>query len=188
MHCWVNRSGKWSNNDMIWPLRVLTAKYGGWKCLVKGTPRLGASIIWQSLHHAAQWATTNVTWTLGDGNTILFWHDKWLGTDVLSRLTLTNVPVDQHHYTVRQYWSHQDGWHLHLLVDLLPQSIMDQLSLNTPAPPGTADAPRWNQTDSGLFSVKSAENMRLPATHDSPHNLWRTIWRFKGPPRASLTL
>lgn len=77
---------------------------------------------------------------------------------------------------------------LELLADFLPQPILAQLALKTLSSSPAANVPWWTQANSGRFSIQFARDLRLNTGGDSSSTLWRTIWHFKGPPRASLTL
>lgn len=88
---------------------VLATKYGGWHALITGEQRTHCSIIWHGLGKVATWIQQHSTWEVGDGQTILFWHDIWLCDKPLSHLARRDIPTVQQTYRVRQYWHHRDG-------------------------------------------------------------------------------
>lgn len=72
-----------------------------------------------------------------------------------------------------------------LLEGVLEQLAAVQLAGSVPE---RADELIWTRTSAGQFSLAMARNLIGVAASQAEEGIWRRIWRFKGPRRASLTL
>jgi len=83
---WIWRMG--SSEDGLWK-EVLESKYGGWRSLKVSNPYRYGSLWWKDLKKV--WASKDwedkfedrVKWELGNGKSILFWEDVWVGNIAL---------------------------------------------------------------------------------------------------------
>lgn len=108
-------------------MNVLMAKYGGWQSLVKGEMKINSSSIWRSIGKAVRWIVRGIRWEVGDGNTILFWHDIWLGEEPLRTRAVQEIPREQWNMRVTDYWTERNTWRWDLLSSLLPSSLRRNL-------------------------------------------------------------
>lgn len=65
---------------------VLSHKYGGWRTLVREEKKTNCSTTWRSIGKVPTWIKRNSKWEVGDGKTVLFWRDAWLGEMPLSQV------------------------------------------------------------------------------------------------------
>lgn len=72
-------------------MRILEAKYNGFKGLVDGVEKMSNSIWWRDLKiicgdEQETWFDNLVEWSIDDGSSIRFWDDRWGGGECLENI------------------------------------------------------------------------------------------------------
>lgn len=125
---------------------------------------------------------TGISWSVGDGTSVSFWHDSWL----LKELFFAPVPADLLHVPVRYFWNGVDDWNVAQLSPLLSTQILQKLQVtNILSLEIGTDQPCWSLHSSDCFSIASLRNHVL-RQHPEPRFAWSRVWNFRGPTRASL--
>ncbi|PNX60908.1 ribonuclease H, partial [Trifolium pratense] len=162
------------------------------------------------------WFPSQVSSVLGNGNSILFWKEKWYGAaplrDLFPRLFDKEQFKDCMVSDLFQQGSYFLNWNSAWLTslsrsELLEKAELDQLLLGVVVRSDIADRRRWNSESSGMFSVKYVylflqSRLELlitePGLLDAIHKLWKNDipskvgvfgWRLlldKLPTRAAL--
>lgn len=170
--------------------RVLGSKYGRWHSIAHGSAPSQASIIWRDILSVQRQLWQGARWRVAIGEDILFWKDRWLRDVPLSAVVVAQPPASVATLYVRDFWSDTSGWDFAQLQNWLSPDILHELWQLSLLEAGSLerDILYWEPGVNGLFSA-AAVLFLLSASQQLPHmDLWRRLWVFKGPRRASMTL
>lgn len=105
-------------------------------------------------------------------------------------LLLHSPPPFQLDRKVRDFWDEAHGWDFDCLRAWLPPAVLSDFhGIRLPEVVSSQlDVPLWVPGVDDRFSLFSTKNLIRPPRSLSPLLIWRQLWRFKGPTRASLTL
>ena len=135
-----------------------------------------------------------VSFKVGNGNTVRFWEDNWLGTNTLKELfpslfrlsTLKSQPISAFLDAPRMQIEGFTSWNFHFRRNLMDREIeqlqellhrMERLTLCS----GVEDKRVWLADTSGIFSSKSAFGT-LTGDQSIPVNYpAKSIWNLKIP-------
>lgn len=126
-------------------------------------------------------------WSLGDGKTVPFWKDKWLGNFTLLELAPARVPETLQEMRARDLLSNDSGWNLRRLMSHVPEFIILRLrAIVLDTVTGDVDRLLWGENLDGKFSVKSAYSMLTSETVPKADvgKLYDRVWRVIGPERV----
>ncbi|XP_020265598.1 uncharacterized protein LOC109841134 [Asparagus officinalis] len=124
----------------------------------------------------------NVKWSIGSGDNVRFWEDKWIGYNTLAsifpesyRLALSsNVSVKSQGNFYDNKWQ----WHLLMRRSISPEAQAEKMSIlnliNNSDISQTYDQPLWTLTSNMQFSVKSFYSFLNQRGITSP--LYKVIW------------
>lgn len=144
-----------------------------------------SSSIWSGAKHKFQTVQDNVTWKIGNGETIRFWLDSWCGDPLI---TLLNIPDHLHHllqsklsnYLMNHSWSVPQAFlvaypqlHQKLLLTTIPNSYKEDKII-------------WKPSHDGNITFKDAYRFQI----SQPQHLhWaKIIWHISIPPSKSLLI
>ncbi|XP_056697525.1 uncharacterized mitochondrial protein AtMg00310-like [Spinacia oleracea] len=114
------------------------------------------SPIWSSILNQREILRKGIRWKLGNGNTINFWKDNWIGQYALSDLSGISSNHIMEDYTVSFFIDETKNWDIGKLSSVLPPETVQKIR-GIPIPVNDLqDIPIWGCTNSGEFSVKSA--------------------------------
>lgn len=168
---------------------IFNGKYGGWRSLLLQSKVTNTSHIWRAVHRVFHLLHASIHWTVGNGRSILFWLDRWLGDQPLLSHSNSDLPQDLLHATVAEFWCPRQGWRFPAFSRFLPPFVLESLSCVLPNNDGTDhDLPQWTHKTTGLFSLYSSRQQLMSAPSSNQHIPWRRVWRFKGPSRESFTI
>jgi hypothetical protein len=191
--------GKWlrrysTEPNSLWR-QVIDSKYGGqgnfWVSNRVNTPH-GVSL-WRHIRTGWDVFSQHISYTVGDGSRLRFWHDVWCGDLPLrsqfpSLFQLARAPeasvADLCHFQgTNCVWdiafnrSVQD-WEMEMIdsfMTLLYSSRIRQ---------GVADSLCWTPSSRGLFEVRSFYSVLMhPSSQD--YFPWKGVWKAKVPPRVA---
>ena len=95
-----------------------------------------ASVIWQGIKKVWHHTKNGLGWSLGDGKSIRFWFDIWVGSDnCLADITIMNIPTDLLSITVQQAIDPYRNWDWSLFQAFLPISSLLQIAAIKPPLP-----------------------------------------------------
>lgn len=164
---------------------ILFDKYGGWPALLHGHRTAGTSHIWRALKRVFPILQLNVAWQLGNRRRISF----QLGDCPLQRLCITLIPSSMSGMTVYEHWAQAQDSKYSVLENFLPPSLLDKLvALDFNGKSIVDDRPFWKGSKFGYFSVRSVRHSLQQIRQHSQHGSQKTVWKFRGPQRASFTL
>lgn len=170
--------------------QVLNSKYGGWRALLSDQPCYRPSVLWRDLQSIQRFLRKGVRWKIRNGTETLFWRDCWVREVPLLSLVISQPPTDLLDCTVREFWQEDHGWDFTCLREWLPAAILQDLRgiHLTAAESSETDVCLWSPGINGRFSLSSAKLLIRHPQVSTPSSIWRRLWKFKGPARASFTL
>ena len=190
---WLWRFGR--EGTHLWR-RVIASKYGegqaGWK--TKICRRAHGCGLWRGIHDGWESFSSHVTLVVGDGSRILFWHDKWVGDNMLKRLyPQLFVCSNDKEACISDVLCYQEGgidriWNLRFLRDFHERELGAAFSflefIQSRIPRGSGnDTSHWCLKGNGMFDTQSYYNIiRGAAASNFP---WKGVWKAKIPRRVA---
>lgn len=106
----------------------------------------------------------------------------------LINLVLCNVETEHQSATVRDYWT-GDEWKWGSLQVILSTSVLTLLhEVSLEGEEDMMDIPIWKASTSGNYTTTSARRLLSPVLEVNYPSIWKKVWSFKGPSRASFTI
>lgn len=148
-------------------------------------PKANDSYIWKKILAQRDLMRKDIRWKIGNGQSINFWLDNWLGqTNLCSLLNINSKTVDMD-LKLGQFITSDHCWNLTNLNQFLPRHVILKVQ-GIPLPTtDLSDTPIWGPTPSGLFTIKSTTWL----AHDlPPKSPWpfRWIWKLDIPPKLQI--
>ncbi|KAK8715127.1 hypothetical protein V6N13_042467 [Hibiscus sabdariffa] len=147
--------------DSLW-VNLLRAKY---KCTATIPDELSirnGSRLWKGLGVIWSDMCNNVVWNIGDGRSIKFWLDNWLGElGPLVNNAMGPVDIFLLYKSIADMGDGQGSWRWDKFSKVLLHSILARFAAtNGPTPWPVQDSIGWKGTLGAQFSVKDAYLMR----------------------------
>jgi hypothetical protein len=192
--------GKWLWRYATEPMSlwrwVVASKYGsqwgGW-CSNQGRAPHGVSL-WKQIRAGWNGFSPFITFKVGDGSRIKFWHDSWCGTQslrdsftALFRLARNqeatvadhlHIHGNTHSWDIEFSCSVQD-WEV-AVVDTFMEVLY-----STHIHRGSLDSIVWNLSTCETFEVRSFYSAMIQPSHSFP---WKSVWKAKVPSRVAFFL
>uniref|UniRef100_A0A2N9GTW6 Reverse transcriptase domain-containing protein n=1 Tax=Fagus sylvatica TaxID=28930 RepID=A0A2N9GTW6_FAGSY len=159
--------GKWlwrysTEPTSLWR-QVIDSKYGcqrsAW-CTDRVSTTHGVSL-WKHIRAGWKDFSHHISYKVGDGSQISFWHDTWCGA----------LPLRQQFPTL-------------FLLSRDPEAKVVDGSLFQVISPGASDTLCWNPSRRGIFEVRSYYYV-LIQPHPEDNFPWKCVWRAKVPLRVA---
>lgn len=178
-----------SEPSKLW-VQVLRGKYGWGRSTMYSFKTKSTSHTWRSI--ARVWPTTqlNLSWIMGNGTTIRFWRDDWVGEmGPLQHLTYADIPAAESELSLCEFVDGTGQWQLHRFQHLLPPNLNLQiLATRPPLAQDAEDLCYWNLTANGSFSVSSAYQAIRNSDLAESSASWSLFWSWPGIERTRLFL
>jgi ribonuclease HI len=178
---WSTRSGE----NALW-IEVLKGKYSrGNSNFDQVSFKMQDSSLWKNLVNI--WSTLHLYefWSIGNGNTVKAWEDRWLlPSKSIQELGLT-IPEAMRNMSVADLEDNIGCWKIDLLVPWLPASIINRIY--AVMPPNSTAAPdqrAWIGNRAANFSIASAYMLSCRFNDDDWNTVWVRIWKLKVPERV----
>lgn len=113
-----------------------------------------SSDTWKSIFSARCVVEEGIGREVKNGETTLFWLDRWLNFTPLAIAATGIIPPEERMKNVAEYWD-EGGWSWNLLAPLLPPDLMQEVARYT-LTPGQNDAAYWSKSADESFSTQSA--------------------------------
>lgn len=172
-------------------VKVVRAKYGwGNDTIPKVAQKRGASNLWKGVCSAWEHINPNISWRTGNGNLIRFWLDKWVPLEdtLVKYFDVGSYDMDVN-CTVKDFILHSGQWDAAKLSSCLPVDVVSKiLAMHIPACSDIIDRVIWHLSHDGRFTLKSAYNMHIDDQPPYHNNLFKIIWKWKGPQRVKTFL
>lgn len=171
-----------SRKDKLW-VRILRAKY---KCGDGAIPIVVRKNIesnaWRGIRRTWKHVLAGIKWHIGDGNSVNFWTDTWLGNDLL--ICDAHVTVSDER-KVSSYVSGDGDWKWDELRSVLPTGVLMNLASTLPPHDDNEnDMVVWKLNKNNLFSINSAYNSIGTCVAPPREDIWPLIWHWQGPQRV----
>lgn len=149
-----------------------------------------ASHTWRSIARAWPTALLGLAWKVGDGQTIRFWKDDWVGDmGPLQQLAYADIPDTEANLALCHYANDYGQWRWNEFQHLLPPNLLSQIAAITPpTTQETANLCFWKLFANGNFSVSSAYHILRETELSEPDARWKLIWEWPGNERTKLFL
>ncbi|XP_019155168.1 PREDICTED: uncharacterized protein LOC109152041 [Ipomoea nil] len=166
-----------TNQNKLW-VKVLKEKYVKDSSFLNATATTNSSWPWKSIIKGAKSLRSGIRWKVGNGNSLNFWHDHWMGSGPISSLPNVTIPLDAHATTVGCMITRENTWDINAIQTLLSAGIVEAIRAVPLSYAATQDdAITWPHSGTGSFTVNSAHAL-IAGYHDEPTNLgW--VWTLK---------
>ena len=179
--------------ESLWR-RVIDSKYGsmwgGWYSQI-GTQAYGVSL-WKFIRAGWNTFSNYISYMVGDGSRIKFWHDPWCGDQPLklsfpelhslARYPEATVAESMQFQGSSIHWDivfirAVKDWELEAVVSFLDLLYTSSITR------GGLDSMHWKLSRSGKFEVKSYYKVLTQVDH--PPFPWKSIWKVRVPTRIA---
>lgn len=154
------------------------------KCIHKNVVKRfqKGSRIWQSIGKG--WSILESScqqWNLGNGQSISFWHDNWLGVGPIRSFVSDLLNYNELNASVRECW-HSGDWNgLSFSLDL-PMHISQRILNFDWHPSDGSDQPFSSFVKTQIFSLKQAFHHITVSNHEKVKDIsW--VWDGRHPPK-----
>lgn len=106
---------------------VFSTKYLHNQDLFSAVPKVGMSSTWASILRGRDILFLGLQLSVGNGESIRFWLDKWALHEPFVSREDVNVPEEEKQWTVRDYLTPMGGWNWSLIQGALSQSLCNVL-------------------------------------------------------------
>jgi hypothetical protein len=148
--------------------------------------------LWKHIRLGWQHFNRYVSFSIGSGERVSFWHDRWCGEGVMKDLfpTLYHIAQDKQ-ALVSDYltWHNEEMvWSVILIRALQDWELADfttciETLYNIKIKRNVADQLRWDHIGSGLFEVQSFYHIICSGGNRTFP--WKSVWRIKVPPKVA---
>lgn len=170
-----------TKTDSLW-VNTIRCKYRcGWRDFpIIDTKRKGSNF-WNGLANTWDVFRRNLSWQVGDGETIRFWSDNWIVEgETLYSYCSARLDTDTLEVPISHYVNNDGGWNLNSIGNLLPGDLIEKIAnSNTPSIANQGDDFTWGSTPDGRFSTKSAYAIlqNQPDSIIISNTIFQTIWK-----------
>ncbi|GMI80336.1 hypothetical protein HRI_001702900 [Hibiscus trionum] len=178
------------STDQFW-VQVLRSKYKWCTSVPLTISRPRCSHLWKGVSLVWEDVRNSLIWSVGDGHSVDFWRDMWLGEvgalrDHVSDSSLRDgLPL----VSVADMVADNGSWRWPAFQHLLPQVILMRLAaVLPPQQVGVADGVGWKWEARKEFSVRSAYQVRSGSVSSSSESVWKVINHFRGLQRIKVFL
>ena len=145
-----------------------------------------ASNAWQGIMDNIHLTKEGIGHAIGDERRTKFWTHKWIdGTTLLSQVT-SDVPEEQKHRMIHEYWIPNVGWDWSQFSQYLPLTSFQIIASFELDQEGVSDSLYWVAHKSGKFSIKSVLTIVRGEHITQPISNWHWVWRTNVPQRIHL--
>ncbi|XP_019431828.1 PREDICTED: uncharacterized protein LOC109338930 [Lupinus angustifolius] len=140
------------------------------------------SSVWPGIKKHWQLIKDNSIWLLGNGNSINYWLDNWLGSPIVGLLAIPD-PISYVLQARVVDFMQDSSWIIPAWLARLHPTVCQQI-VNTPIPnASTDDKLAWLHSTDGSLSMKDAYLFTKPA--QPQHNWCKQVWSISIPPSKS---
>ncbi|CAN1797288.1 Putative ribonuclease H protein At1g65750 [Linum perenne] len=176
--------------NRLW-VQVLTTKY-----LKQGANGLEirrknwGSVLWRgvrSVWHSLRQSCQN---SVRDGRSTSFWYGNWTDSGViLADDAVQDIDDEEGCRTVAEAADVNGGWNWDFLKAYLPSEfIRHAAGMPPPIANSGEDEIIWGPDPKGIFTLKSAYEIRAAINQQASTDPWRTVWSWQGPSRIRFFL
>ena len=174
--------------------RVFKAKYFASREFM--TTNLGnrPSYAWRSISMAREVLKLGMRWHIGDGRSVKIWHDPWL--PLKGSFMVHSVPhgLDPGETVSALLQENTQRWNIKKIKEVFSEWEANVI-VAIPLPPRPrVDRLFWDETKSGIFSVKSAYHLQLRhraagltgegSVVGRDRKFWKFLWSLSIPPKV----
>lgn len=165
--------------NTVWQ-ELIQAKYLRSQSLLDCVAKLGDSPAWKGILRCTEIIKPFFRWRIGDGNSISFWYDNWLGSGRICERIEYIDPLENQLRLVNVL--QQDGYlSVHELNTVIPSNLAAELETKAIVLSDEADSKLWNGTANGEFSCQSAYKLIHSNQEAGLRRIacWKWIWKLQ---------
>ncbi|CAL1389524.1 unnamed protein product [Linum trigynum] len=124
-------------------------------------------------------------WSVRNGETTRFWTHSWVENGlILEDFTLKELTEEELSASVSSSVDESGEWDWNRMRIYLPDEMISLIA-GTDAPNSELGEDRtvWGIEKDGRFKLKSAYSLVAGEVDNSPIDVWRDLWKWKGPSR-----
>ncbi|XP_004296004.1 PREDICTED: putative ribonuclease H protein At1g65750-like [Fragaria vesca subsp. vesca] len=140
------------------------------------------SSVWHGLKRVLPLLFEHSRWIIGDGNSILFWSDKWLHSSIIQQLNMGSLSHLLNSRVADFIWDQQWALPSHF-SNLFPDCAKQILEIPLPNTP-ESDILIWEHSSSGIFSFSDGYELVRP--YFEKLDWASSVWHSFIPPRYSV--
>ncbi|KAK9169574.1 hypothetical protein Syun_001714 [Stephania yunnanensis] len=176
-----------TNPKALW-VKLMRAKYGIPDDTIPYELTPGkCSHAWRNICKIWSRLLEGLNWAIGNGHTIRFWLDRWVG-GVKPLIELTTIPIleSRRGDTLCSYVNEFGGWCWADFEAYLPAEVLLRIAAIPPPIPQSSDEDSvfWSHSDSGKFSTYSAYTSLTHMPWSVGNAGWKMIWKCAVPERV----
>ncbi|KAF8390857.1 hypothetical protein HHK36_023156 [Tetracentron sinense] len=158
---------------------------------IKHATKAHSSYTWRSVTKGRELLKRGLRWVLGNGRTVKFWTDVWIGNAPLSTVALGLIMAEDMEKFVVEYVNEHGEWNWDVIGALLPTATQLHIHAVRVFPSlALEDRLVWCGSNSGSFTTSSAYKLLIgsSSTELGYDTSWTKIWKLPGPPRVKFFL
>ncbi|KAK8611522.1 hypothetical protein V6N13_131570 [Hibiscus sabdariffa] len=140
--------------------------------------RVGCSHLWKGISSVWESIRDSLVWIVGDGRTIDFWKDAWLGDlgPLVDYASAPDIISSMPRVTVADMVDNTGSWRWREVESLLPSSVLHRLAATMPPTNlQSHDFIGWKWRDNRENAVRSAYDYRTGYSRDAHEEVWKVV-------------
>jgi hypothetical protein len=134
--------------------------------------------------------TEGMIWRVADGKTVRIWEDRWIPSVSTNRIQSPNFSFPSNARVSELIDYDKRWWNVQILQEHFSEEEIEKICGLAICPGRRSDQLVWGGTKNGVYSVRSGYHLaKEGAQRDeascsswkSNEELWRLIWRLRGP-------
>lgn len=165
--------------NTVWQ-QLVQAKYLKAGNVLQYQVKPGDSATWKGIIRCVGLIKPFLRWRIGDGQSISFWYDNWLGDGAIREKDVHPVPAENR-MTLADMVGENGEWLISNLQTHIPQVVLDKIMEFDIQLSDSDDLILWNETGSGTFTCQTAYRAiqeKYGVTQPVTKN-WSWIWKSK---------
>ncbi|KAK8680188.1 hypothetical protein V6N13_109140 [Hibiscus sabdariffa] len=170
-----------SCKEALW-VRFLRVKYKCIDYVPSVLQNQNCSRLWKGLSLVWSNVRQNLKWNIGDGGSVDFWFDAWVGElDLLAGFLSPSISLALTHVTVASMVGSNGDWNWPIFQHLLPHHVLLHIAaIKPPASHVASDVVGWQVDPLYQLSMKYAYALAFGYHRSSSSSIWKLIHKHKG--------
>jgi ribonuclease HI len=174
-----------TREDTLWG-NVLIGKYGreGWN-QGRICSKTNDSSLWKAITKCWPKLELYSCWSIGDGNKVNFWSDKWIDAHTRVSDLVHHIPEEVQGWKVKDIAAPTGEWNFDKIKELVPNSIVQKMhAIVPPHASHDNDIQFWPGTNTGHFTVAAAYRLITGGDMHDGDKKWSQIWKINSMERV----
>jgi len=147
------------------------------------------SVVWRNILKCQELIHKGISWTIGDGKDVFFWHDNWIeNTSLMDLLEVEDQDMVNFDLKVSDFIENKQ-WNIYKLRLYLNNQDIVHKVIGIPIPLTTIkDSFCWGLSSTGRFTTKSATWLAIKRFKEEPPWSFKWIWQIETMPKIKIFL